>query len=1189
MKLIAMCLAMLAVQSLPAVNADTKHLSRGIGIYPGCSEESFAPTLSTDDSYRNVALHRIAMHSSSADYNLTAQLLTDGIIGTGEPAELIVNTNNGAFARREKEWTIDGGAYSRGIITGEQAWISYQWRQMCLHADSITIICSVAHAEDAPQQGGAIKAFTAYGNAKEVLSGQWAWNTLPGKALKYKLHSDPNKQTDESLLPAREVEATISLGHAMDISKLRLEFDMAGAAYWSVTEVKFWCDGRAVTDFLPSNCFHSTWASWEAGRQWVSIDLGAECNFDKVKIHWIESATEGQLETSNDGTTWQKIAKIKGSKSSLEEISCSATARYVRLVMTKAANDRRYAISEIEVMGRGGIVVNPHKECQTEGNRWSMSGGHWTVQRASEVKANINELSSASFDDTNWTVATVPSTVLMSYVNAGALPNPNYADNMFYISESFFNSDFWYRRVFTVPSSLQGRHIFLNLDGINWKADVYLNGMKVTRIEGAFIRGRADITDMLRSGDNVLLIKIEKNAHPAAVKEKNEETTDMNGGLLGADNPTFHATVGWDWISTIRGRDIGVWNDVWLSAEGTVSLSDALLTSHLDDADGMKLASMTPAVIVRNNEQTTVKGTLCGWIGSIQFQQDIALSAGETKEIAFSPTTTPALSRQAMQLWWPNGYGEPYLYDAGFTFEAKGQPAQTLTYKAAVREVTFTDPQTKFQIYINGVRMTPFGGNWGFSENNLCYRGREYDIAVKYHRDMNFNMIRNWVGQIGDEEFYEACDRYGIMVWQDFWLANPADGPDPYDETMFMRNATDYVSRIRNHGSVVMYCGRNEGYPPKTIDNALRQLLSQAHPGLPYISSSADDGVSGHGPYNALERKEYFTRQSGLLHSERGMPNVMTWEGTRRTLSPTTIWPQADAWGKHDFTQRGAQRGASFCELVARGFGQAQTAKEFCEFAQWENYEGYRAMFEGSNTQRMGLIIWMSHPCWPSFVWQTYDYYFEPTAAFFACKKACEPIHIQMNSATEQIEIVNRQPHEFTLTAKAELLRLDGSTIATELHRMKVNGDTTMSCFAVPSRSNYSGTAFLKLSLMDGQAKVSDNFYLLSATGDEAYPDLQQIGKATVSATATRHGNDIEVAIKNTSAVPAMLLRLNLKASDGEQILPVDYSDNYFHLMPCESRTVSIHWNDCDARGLEPQVELSGYNVETNNVEITNK
>ena len=262
---------------------------------------------------------------------------------------------------------------------------------------------------------------------------------------------------------------------------------------------------------------------------------------------------------------------------------------------------------------------------------------------------------------------------------------------------------------------------------------------------------------------------------------------------------------------------------------------------------------------------------------------------------------------------------------------------------------------------------------------------------------------------IGDEELYEACDRHGIMIWQDFWLANPADGPDPYYPEMFIANAEDYVKRIRSHASIGIYCGRNEGFPPEQIDKALRRIIKEDHPDIHYISSSADDVVSGHGPYRMLPAKEYFTLKTGndKFHSERGMPNVMTYESMLRTFSPKGIWPQDNEWGMHDYTREGAQGCTSFNEIIAKGYGEPQNAKEFAELAQWVNYDGHRSLFESRSQNRKGLLMWMSHSCWPSMVWQTYDYYFEPTAAYFAIKKASEPLHIQWNPATDEVEVVN--------------------------------------------------------------------------------------------------------------------------------------------------------------------------------------
>ncbi len=182
--------------------------------------------------------------------------------------------------------------------------------------------------------------------------------------------------------------------------------------------------------------------------------------------------------------------------------------------------------------------------------------------------------------------ATVPGTELTSYFNDGAIPDPGFGDNQFAISDSFFYSDFWYRHEFVPTTTAPGRHVWLNFDGINWKADVYLNGAKLGRIEGGFMRARFDVTNLLRPGQkNALAVLVEKNATPGSVKEKTFESPDKNGGPLGADNPTFHASIGWDWIPTVRGRNTGIWNKVYFSETGPVTIEQPFVnTTSIDTA-----------------------------------------------------------------------------------------------------------------------------------------------------------------------------------------------------------------------------------------------------------------------------------------------------------------------------------------------------------------------------------------------------------------------------------------------------------------------------------------------------------------------------------------------------------------------------------------------------------------------------
>lgn len=1165
-----------------AMTAMADDNTRGIGRYPGNPAENFAPMLRETDVITNLALRRPVRASSSFDFCLTPQLVTDGIVSRSAVPTLFVSTSDGLLPRREREWAIDGGMYSRNTVYGADTYLNYEWTGALFRADSVRVRLNVAYDPKLADGKYAIRVLASDGTGKErkwhvvaTMEGQ----SLPGKQSRYVEHSDPNKQTEREMLPTRDVVVTLPVDGGFSFSGLRLQLTMKGAAHWTVFEFMPCLEGRSLTSqLLTAARFGSAWMSDGGGNQWVEVDLGRTQPVERVELNWIEKALEGRVEMSDDGKNWTVVAALPGGKNAVDKIKTKgANGRYVRIGMTRPTSSGRYVLSEMNVIGRGGYEVVPHVAAGMDGDKMPLHGGDWLLKRAEATDKGEN-ISSSKMDGNGWITATVPGTALMSYVNIGALPDPNVADNLENASESFFNSNFWYRRTFSVPEKMKGKHVFLCFDGINWKANVFLNGKRINRIEGAFMRSRTDITEMLREGTNILAVEVIKPDNIGGTKEKTYATTDINGGMLGADNPTFHASIGWDWISSVRGRETGIWNDVFLSAEGSVTISDPLVSTSLALPD--TAATITPRVILTNNEAGAVSGKLRGWIGDIAFEKRVDMAQGEEKEVVFAPEEYAQLREQRMRLWWPNGYGEPYMYDAGYEFVPDGGEKVRTDYRAGIRQMTYEGADKKLQMWINGKRFVPLGGNWGFSEHNLLYRKREYDITVGYHRQMNFNMIRNWVGQIGDEEFYDACDRNGIMVWQDFWLANPCDGPDPDDNALFMHNASDFTRRMRRHPSIALYCGRNEGYPPATLNASLKKLVDDANPGMLYIPSSADEGVSGHGPYWAEPAKTYFSKQTGKLHTERGMPNVMTYEGLARTFSSEALWPQSEEWGRHDFTQRGA----TFNAMMEHAFGKPADAREFGSLAQWINYDGYRAMFESGAKYRQGLLIWMSHSCWPSQVWQCYDYWMEPTAAFFACRKACEPLHIQWNALTRDVEVVNitAEAHK-DMKACRDILDVRGRVVSSAEASLCCDADTTLTLPSLHVDSLAGGrptdVRFIRLALDDAEGRrVSDNFYVI---GNEEgnLMQLRSLTNVSLKTDVVRDGNRYDVTIANETDTPAMMIRLNLKAEDGEQVLPVSYEDNYFHLMPGETRTVRVEWNQADTRSLPTYVEITGFNV----------
>lgn len=1175
--------ALLAALLAPAA-AWADHVVTDTYPYPGNPAENFAPNLVVDPSYKNLALHRQAYASSSWDYNLTAQLATNGVISAGQPAYFVLSTSRGLVPRVEREWMFDLKTNTSNTLRGTDDYVQLDLCNYQLDFDKLQLACRVKPGEKQEvyygvpgQEAGAIDPKLMEQQEKREIS--WSvelqgstdgqtWRTL-----------DKVEGRGETIYETLEKEG--NYGH------YRLVFSSPQADSWTVSDCDFFHKGDVVERIngtrteihrrdkaiIVSPPFSSAWMSSGEECPWIYVDLGTRASVDRVRLHWRGDAPKGMLQTSDDAQTWLDVCPLQ------PEMQFAAVARYVRLQIEGA--DQSCMLSEFEVFGTDGLKAQPKAEPTATDSRMDLAGGNWRLTPEWSATSDGRKLSSAGYDDSSWIVATVPATVLSSYINVGAVPDPNYSDNQLQISESYFLRDFWYRDSFTVPASFAGKKVFLNFDGINWKAEVYLNGQHVGNVDGAFMRGQFDVTRYLASGENHLAVKIIQSSLPGFIKEQTAESTGSNGGVLGADNPTFHASVGWDWIPTIRGRNIGIWNDVYLTATGDVRITAPFVRTELNLPD-TTVATVYVETTVSNLSDKPVRGQLKGNFGDTAFGCKVQLAAGESRLVRLEP-----FSIKHPRLWWPVGYGSPELYDTRIAFEidgskskGKSRTSDEVHFKSGVRQMTYaTDSLGALNLYVNGRRFVGKGGNWGFSESNLNYRGREYDIAVRYHAAQNFTMIRNWVGQVGDEEFYEACDRHGVMVWQDFWLANPWDGPDPYDEDMFMANAEDYVKRIRNHASVGLYCGRNEGMPPASLDDALRQLVTNEHPGLHYISHSAADEVSGGGPYRALPPSKYFDLPgANRFHSERGMPCVMNYENLAKTLPADRVFPHNSLWGMHDFTLLCAQYGSTFNELLRQGFGDFNDigdVRNYCKFAQWINYDGYRAMFEGRSKHRQGLLLWMSHPAWPSLVWQTYDYFFEPTAAYFGCKKACEPLHVQYNRMTGRAEVVNTSAGDHTaLTVVSQVLDITGRVVTEASQRIASADDSTLECMTVSVPEDISETYFVRLRLLDAERIVSENFYWMGRE-EGNFQALRRLPQAKVEATTTIEAGDEYVAtttITNTDDVPALMLRVKLMADDGELILPVLYSDNYISLMPGESRTITTRFSSFDLSGRKPSI-----------------
>ncbi|MBO4331011.1 MAG: hypothetical protein J5827_02950, partial [Oscillospiraceae bacterium] len=856
--------------------------------------------------------------------------------------------------------------------------------------------------------------------------------------------------------------------------------------------------GHLVT----SGCKGLCWISGGGELEWLTIDLSADCEPDSARLSWSEAPDEVQLQLSNDSVQWLPAAEAAcgGEKETL--LRLSGCGRYVRIVM-HARGGRRIVMEKAEIFGEGGAIYE--------------NGSGWRIVRAEEVDASGEELS-GPYDDSGWLPAEVPGTALVSWMRAGAVVDPDVADDQFQVSDSYFNCDYWYRMSFDEPEG--GGRLWLNFDAVNWKAEVWLNGEKTGDINGAFIRGKFDITDRVKKTGNALAVLVRGNANPGPVKVHTLETSGPNGGPLGADNPTIHASAGWDWVSTIRGRNAGIYGKVYFSrSRGAVLAENSWVKTKL--AREGAAAFLTVETELRNSSDREVRAMFRGIVteAAASFESaEVTLAPGEKKTVAAE------LTLNGPRLWWPNTYGEQFMYTARLEALENGEVSDESCFGFGVRELSYTE-KWPMKIYCNGVRIICRGGNWGMDDANLACTESDYDTRVRFHRDLNFTMIRNWVGMTNNEAFYDACDRYGILVWDDFWLANPCDGPDPDDEDMFMRNACDKVRKNRRHPCVALYCGRNEGMPPESLNRALEKLCREEDGTRIYIPHSAVGLVSGFGPYGALGPEYYFGHTYHTLHSERGMINIPSLESMKAMLTPEHEWPIDEVWALHDFCRDSAQRAGEYQKLMEESYGAWDGLEDFVKTAQLFDYSNHKAMFEAVFAGRsQGLIMWMSNPAWPSTVWQTYDSRYDVNGGYQGCKDACRPVNAIYDVLREEIALVNATAKPRRLTLRTELFDLSGKLVSSETVETDMPADSAEYAAQAPRWMNE--VSFIRLTVSEAGEKDVVNFYWTNGWDHTDYRALRSLKKASLESKLIKTENGFRAELVNRSEVPAIMIEL---------------------------------------------------------------
>ena len=896
--------------------------------------------------------------------------------------------------------------------------------------------------------------------------------------------------------------------------------------------------------------------------------------------------------------------------------------------MTLAHLRRRLAIAVSSV-----LWLTPARAALPD--RLELSDG-WLLQSSLLVGAAPEVISTASFKPQPWRQIRVPATVLAAQVAGGEFQDIFSADNLRKLPgmvaaadgtrPSPYRTSWWYRTEFRLPPEFAGRRVWLHFNGINTKANVWLNGRRLAdcvQVAGAFRLFELDATALVQpERPNVLAVEV---FPPSG--------DDFAINLV-------------DWIPTPPDQNMGLWREVFLTASGPVRVRHPSVFTHFPD-DSVDRADLTVRAELANDTASPIEGTLRATFGRTTLAQKVSLAPGEHRPVQFAPGDYPQLRVAHPEIWWPAGWGAPKLHELSMQFEVAGVVSDAQTATFGIREITaelhgdsphpgrvfnnngdFTDIKTDERPLLLRVNHRPIlirGGGW-CPDMLLRSSPERIEAEFRYLLDIHLNAIR-LEGKLESDAFFDLADRMGILVlagwccgdrWEhwDSWKAN--------DYTIAYESLRTQILRLRHHACMALWMNGSDNPPPAHVETAYREILAECGWPNPSISSatsvpttvSGPTGVKMTGPYDYVPPAYWLLDQNHFggafgFNTETSPGAAIPDLGSlRKFLPPEKLWPVNELWNLHAGAGNLNNNITHFSESMDAIYGPPAGLDDFLRKAQAMAYDGQRAMFEAyarNKYRSTGVIQWMLNNGWPSIIWHLYDYYLQPAAGYFGTKKACEPLHIQYSYDDRSVVVVNGLLRDITdLTAEATWYDFDLHPLFNRKTRLTSAADRVQKIVTLPAAPAATEVTFVRLTLADGTGRVvSTNFYWLPRelptfdwsqeqaklhpyyTAVRSHEDLRQLNRlppvrltAQVTTRPGAQGETAAVTVGNPSTHLAFQVHLSLvREPGGEEVLPVFWEDNYFALMPGESRTVTVRHGSVTDEG-RTTLKIDGWNVE---------
>lgn len=840
----------------------------------------------------------------------------------------------------------------------------------------------------------------------------------------------------------------------------------------------------------------------------------------------------------------------------------------------------------------------------------------WQVQSACKIQAAGDAIAAEGFQTEGWLKTTVPSTVLATQVASGVFPDPYFGMNLRQIpgtsypighnfsnlpmpDDSPYHCGWWYRKAFAPPAAVHaGQHFWMHFGGINYRADIWVNGHKVadsTAVAGAYRTYDFDVTELLKPGkENVLAVET------FAPTEKD----------LG---------INWvDWSPAPPDKDMGLWGDVNLVTTGPVALRSPMAVTHFEDG-AMSVADLTVYAELHNATDHAVKGVVSGTAAGVHFEQPVELTPHEDRTVVFTPELFPQLRIHNPQPWWPRQMGEPHLEQLAMSFAKQGQTSDEQSVDFGFREITSELTANGSRLFlVNGKRILIRGGGWS---QDMMLRPDDKRLREEFRlvRDLNLNTIR-LEGKLDTDEFFHLADQQGVLVmigwcccdhwehWKD-WT--------PGDLTIATDSLRSQMLRLRSHPSLLVWLNGSDNPPTADVERAYLKVEADTHWPNPVLSSASsspttvtgESGVKMTGPYDWVAPSYWYLGMHyggaiGFNTETSPGPAIPSLASRAKFLPDPEAWPPTEDWKYHN-------GGGEFFNLkvfddaMEAVYAKPRSAADYTRMAQTMEYNSERAMYEAYSKNKYvstGVIQWMLNNAWPSMIWHLFDYNLDAGGGYFGAKKACEPLHIQYSYDDASVVVVNSTYKTVEgLDASVQVYNLAWKEVYNARATVRAGSDSAQRVFSIPENL-YSGADrifFIDLTLSDASGKVvSRNFYWVPGTlttfdwektdythtpaarqADlSALTDLPQ-AKVVVHAEIedTQHGRELRMKIDNTSELLAFQLSAAVRTQSGGLIAPVLWSDNWIELVPGESRTLTAMLPE-DAPSA-PIVQIEGWNI----------